>query len=148
MVVATRVATDWDVELRDRVRKGEQLHGRSFADMAEAFILHANRVREVSEGQRRNYKEKWNLLKPHFAGVKVTDVDAKFLLALRETRSQARTRNGEPVKPATLKKDIDFVRLVLRHAKQIEKCLDELPQFPSFRGEAWEVIPARTTAIA
>lgn len=83
------------------------------------------------KGQRRNYKEKWNLLKPHFAGVKVTDVDAKFLLALRETRSQARTRNGEPVKPATLKKDIDFVRLVLRHAKQIEKCLDELPQFPS-----------------
>jgi hypothetical protein len=139
---ATKVATNWYLDLRDRVRKGEQLHGRSFADMAEAFILHANRVREVSEGQRRNYKEKWNLLKEHFNSVKVTDVDANFLLALRETRSQKKTKNGVAVKPATLKKDIDFVRLVLRHAKQIEKCLDELPEFPSFRGEAWEVIPA------
>jgi len=139
---ATKVATNWYLDLRDRVRKGEHLHGRSFADMAEGFILHANRVREVSEGQRRNYKEKWNLLKEHFDGVKVTDVDANFLLALRETRSQKKTKNGVAVKPATLKKDIDFVRLVLRHAKQIEKCLDELPEFPSFRGEAWEVIPA------
>ena len=29
-----------------------------------------------------------------------------------------------------------------RHAKQIEKCLDELPEFPSFRGGAWEVVPS------
>ena len=85
---ATKVATDWYLELRDRVRKGEHLHGRSFADMAEAFIAHANQLREVSDGQRRNYQEKWNLLKPHFEGVKVTDVDTKFLLCLRETCSQ------------------------------------------------------------
>jgi hypothetical protein len=122
---ATRVATDWYLELRDRVR-----------------ILHANQVREVSEGQRRNYQGKWNLLKEHFAGVKVTDVDAKFLLALRETRSKKRSRNGALVKPATLKKDMDFVRLVLHHARHIEKCLDDLPEFPAFRGEAWEVIPS------
>ena len=37
---------------------------------------------------------------------------------------------------------MDFVRLVLRHAKHIEKCLDELPEFPSFRGAAWEVVPS------
>ena len=140
--VATRIATDWYLELRDRVRRGEHLHGRSFAEMAEAFILHANQVREVSEGQCRNYREKWNLLKGYFNGVKVTDVDAKFLLALREKRSQAHTRHGAPVKPATLKKDMDFARLVLRHAKSIEKCLDELPEFPSFRGQAWEVVPS------
>jgi hypothetical protein len=139
---ATKVATDWYLDLRDRLRKGEDLHGRSFADVAEAFLLHADQVREVSEGQRRNYKQKWNLLKQHFNGVKVTDVDANFLLTLRETRSKAKTRDGKPVKPATLKKDIDFVRLTLRYAKQIEKCLDELPEFPSFRGEAWEVIPS------
>jgi hypothetical protein len=139
---ATKVATDWYLDLRDRLRKGEDLHGRSFADVAEAFLLHADQVREVSEGQRRNYKQKWNLLKPHFKGVKVTDVDASFLLALRETRSKAKTRDGKPVKPATLKKDIDFVRLTLRYANQIEKCLDALPEFPSFRGEAWEVIPS------
>ena len=68
-------------------------------------------------------------------------VDTRFLLALRETRSQAKTKTGKPVRPATLKKDMDFVRLVLRHAKSIEKVLDELPEFPSFRGEAWEVVP-------
>jgi hypothetical protein len=139
---ATKIATDWYLDLRDRLRKGEDLHGRSFAETAEAFIEHADQVREVSEGQRRNYKQKWNLLKERFAGVKVTDVDARFLLSLRETRSQAKTRDGKPIKPATLKKDIDFVRLVLRYAKQIEKCLDELPEFPSFRGEAWEVVPS------
>jgi hypothetical protein len=139
---ATKIATDWYLDLRDRLRKGEDLHGKSFATLAEAFIEHADQVREVSEGQRRNYKQKWNLLKSHFEHIKVTDVDARFLLALRETRSKAKTKNGEPVKPATLKKDTDFVRLVLRHAKGIEKCLDELPEFPSFRGEAWEVVPS------
>ena len=139
---ATKIATDWYLDLRDRMRKGETLYGRSFAEMAEAFCLHADQIREVSEGQRRNYRQKWNLLKDHFDGVKVTAVDAKFLLALRETRSQAMTKNGKAVKPATLKKDMDFIRLVLRHAKHIEKCLDELPEFPSFRGQAWEVVPS------
>ena len=59
------------------------------------------------------YKWKWALLKPHFDGVKVTDVDTKFLLSLRETLSQKKTQTGGLVKPATLKKDLDFVRLVL-----------------------------------
>jgi len=137
---ATRVATDWYLELRDRVRKGEHLHGRTFAASAEAFLEHADQVREVSEGQRRNYRQKWALLKPHFEGVKVTDIDARFLLALRETRSKAKAKSGQPVKPATLKKDMDFVRLVLKHARNIEQNLSDLPDFPSFRGEAWEVI--------
>src|SRR3970040_2102522 len=45
---ATKIATDWYLDLRDRVRKGEELHGKSFADMAQAFIEHADQVREVS----------------------------------------------------------------------------------------------------
>jgi integrase len=138
---ATKIATDWYLELRDRIRKGEHLHGRSFEEMATSFIAHANRLREVSEGQRRNYQEKWNLLKEHFDGVRVTDVDTNFLLDLREKRSQAKGKKGIPVRAATLKKDMDFVRLVLRHAKSIEKVLDELPEFPSFRGQEWEVVP-------
>ncbi len=138
---ATKIATDWYLDLRAREHRGEDLHGKTFAEVAEAFIEHADLTREVSEGQRRNYRQKWNLLKPHFDGVKIGNVDTKFLLALREKRSGSKTRNGEPVKPATLKKDIDFIRLTLRYAKQIDKCLDELPEFPSFRGEAWEVVP-------
>src|SRR5712692_5837725 len=139
---ATKVATDWYLDLRDRTRRGEHLHGRAFAASADAFLEHAGQVREVSEGQRRNYRQKWALLKPHFEGVKINDVDTHFLLALRETRSKAQTKNGQPVKPATLKKDMDFVRLVLKYAKNIEKNLSDLPEFPSFRGEAWEVTPS------
>lgn len=139
---ATKIATDWYLDLRLRERSGEDLHGRTFAEVAEAFIEHADQVREVSALQRRNYRHKWNLLKPHFEGVKVTAVDTKFLLALRETRASARTSRDTAVKPATLKKDMDFIRLVLRHAKSIEKCLDDMPEFPSFRGAAWEVVPS------
>src|SRR6266567_8873838 len=94
---ATKIATDWYLDLRDRTRRGEHLHGRAFAASAEAFLEHADQVREVSEGQRRNYRQKWSLLKPHFEGVKITDVDTKFLLELREKRSKVQTKNGEPV---------------------------------------------------
>ena len=83
-----------------------------------------------------------NLLKPHFKGVKVTDIDARFLLELRQKRADTKTKNGTNVKPTTLKKDLVFVRLVLQHAKEWEKCLDELPEFPSFRGDAWAVLPS------
>src|SRR6202049_4515505 len=100
MHAATKIATDWYLDLRDRTRRGEHLHGRTFAASAEAFVEHADQVREVSEGQRRNYRQKWALLKPHFEGVKVTDIDARFLLALRETRSKAKAKSGQPVKPA------------------------------------------------
>ena len=142
MHAATKIATDWYLDLRDRTRRGEHLHGRAFAASAEAFLEHADLLREVSEGQRRNYREKWALLKSHFEGVKITDVDARFLLALRETRSKAKAKNGRPIKPGTLKKDMDFIRLVLKHAKNIEKNISDLPDFPSFRGESWEVIPS------
>jgi hypothetical protein len=49
---ATKVATDWYLDLRDH--RGEDLHGRSFTEMADAFIEHADQMREVSAGQRRN----------------------------------------------------------------------------------------------
>jgi hypothetical protein len=139
---ATKIATDWYLDLRDRTRRGEHLHGRTFAACAEAFLDHADLLCEVSEGQRRNYREKWALLKSRFEGVKITDVDARFLLTLRETRSKAKAKNGRPIKPGTLKKDMDFIRLVLKHAKNIEKNISDLPDFPSFRGESWEVIPS------
>jgi hypothetical protein len=122
--------------------KGEQLHGVLFSAVVEKFLAHADRVQSVSEGQRRNYGHKWHLLKPHFERVKVTDIDARFLLELRQKRADTKTKNGTKVKPTTLKKDLVFVRLVLQHAKEWEKCIKELPQFPSFRGDAWAVVPS------
>lgn len=142
IVEASNTATDWYLGLLERVRKGEQLHGVLFAQVVEKFLAHADQVRSVSEGQRRNYRQKWQLLKPHFDNVKVADIDARFLLELRQKRADATTKNGTRVKPTTLKKDLVFVRLVLQHAKEWEKCLKELPQFPSFRGDAWAVIPS------
>lgn len=142
LAAATRIATDWYLELKDRARKGEHLHGYSFAAMAEKFLTHADLMREVSEGQRRNYRQKWALLKLHFDGRKATDIDTRFLLELREKRSRATNRSGRAVKSATLKKDLEFVRLVLRYAKSIEKCLSDVPEFPSFRGAAWQVVPS------
>jgi len=106
--------------------------------MAEAFIQHADLIREVPEDQRRKFQAAINLLKPHLDGVKVCNVDTKFLLALRARRSKATTRTA-----SRLEKVIDFIRLTLHAAKQTEKCLDELPEFPSVRGEALEAVPTR-----
>src|ERR1035437_8417749 len=139
IVEATNTATDWYLGLLDRVRRGEQLHGVLFSQVVEKFLAHADQVKSVSAGQRRNYRQKWELLKPRFENVKVTDIDARFLLELRQKRADATTRNGTRVKPTTLKKDLVLVRLVLQHAKEWEKCLKELPQFPSFRGDTWAV---------
>ena len=94
MVAATNAATDWYLGLLERVRKGEQLHGVLFAQVGQKFLAHADQVRSVSEGQRRNYRQKWQLLKPHFEGVKVADIDARFLLELRQKRAEATTKRG------------------------------------------------------
>jgi hypothetical protein len=140
---ARKAAFRWYGEQLDRIRKGEHLHGRLFADSVEAFLKHADEVGEVSEGQRRNYRQKWSLLKRHFENVKVADVDARFVMTLRKTRADATTKQGKRVTNATLKKDQDFVRLVLRHAHSWEKCIDSIPQFPSFSGRTWKVLPTR-----
>lgn len=142
IAAAKRVAGEWYRDLLARARTGELIHGRTFEDIAEKFLTHADQVQSVSVGQRGNYHDKWKLLSPFFKGVRVTDVDARFLLELRQKRADTKTKNGTKVKPATLKKDLVFVRQVLQHAKEWEKCLDELPEFPSFRGDAWAVVPS------
>lgn len=35
---AEQVATDWYLALKDRVRRGEHVHGRSFADVGRALL--------------------------------------------------------------------------------------------------------------
>lgn len=135
---ATAVAKDWYLGLLERVRRGEQLHGISFENAVERFLPHAAKERGVSEGQLRNYAHKWNLLKTFFEGVKVKDVDAQFLLNLREARSKATSKTGSLVKPATLKKDMVFIRLVLSYAKEHMKCIPAIPAFPGFAGK-WAI---------
>ena len=147
-------ALQWYFGLCQRVERGEHIHGRTFAACALAFLEHADSIGEVSEGQRRNYRQKWELLAGYFQGVRITDVDAKFLMKLRQDRASgpppnssfAPTSGDKKPRPwkrpsnATLKKDLDFVRLVLHHAVQWLKCITAIPQFPSFRGRNWKVV--------
>jgi integrase len=120
----------------------------AFETAYESFIAHADRTRYPSEGQRKNYRQKWTLLKRHFDGVSLTDIDRAWLETLRNTRKDSaeivdsldrRRARTKPVSNATLKKDFDFIRLVMQHAKEMDKTLDALPQFPSFKGRAWKV---------
>jgi integrase len=137
---ATEVAKDWYVDLLQRVKNGEQLHGRPFNELAQRFLAHAERHRRVSAGQLEQYRVKLNMLAPYFLGKKVADIDESFLLELREQRSRCVTKAGTPVKPTTLKKDLIVVRLVLQYAKGIEKCITDVPRFPSFAGDSWRIV--------
>ena len=138
---ATKVATDWYLDLLQRVRFGEHLHGPTFNKaLVEKFIDHKRRRHGTSEGQCQNFRDKWNLLKSHLDGVNLAAIDAQWLEDFRVTRSHSKTRYGVPIKPATLKKDLDFIRGVLRYAKEWEKSIAQLPEFPSFTGSKWTIL--------
>ena len=118
-----------------------------FEDAVDGFLRWADREKEASRLQRRNYHHKWSLLEPFFKGVTLTDVDINFLERVRGTRKASteivdalgrkRTRR-KPVTNNTLKKDMNFIRLVLKWAHW-EKMLAALPQFPAFKGKHWKV---------
>jgi hypothetical protein len=80
---ARKVALNWYLELLERIRRGEQLRGKTFAECAEAFLQQADSMKEVTEGQRRNYRQKWSLLKRYFGDTLVANVDAAFLVPAR-----------------------------------------------------------------
>src|SRR6202166_1284793 len=44
---ARKVALDWYLEQRDRIRREERLHGRPLADSGDRFLKHADEVGEV-----------------------------------------------------------------------------------------------------
>jgi integrase len=142
LTAASKVATDWYLDQLDGSRHGTHRHSPLFAAIAAKFLKHVEQQAEVSTGQREQYRIKWHLLKKHLTGVTVADVDARFLMTLRDIRSQTPTQCGTLTKPATIRKDLTFVRLVLRFGKEWEKCLPELPRFPSFRGEKWTCTPS------
>ncbi len=132
---ALAVAQQWYETLIAKKVLGIRIHSKSFADVVASFLKRQDEIKEVGEGHRRNYKQKWNVLKPYFKDVSVTDIDATFLTTLRTTRSAIVTNRGTKIRPSTLKQDQVFISQVLKHAVRHEKCLDVLPVFPSFRGE-------------
>lgn len=138
---AKKSATEWYLDLRAKMRVGESIHGRHFTEAAEAFLQYQNEAQSVSDGQRRNYRQKWSLLKSHFKGVRLADIDLEWLERLRRERALVKTRTGGNVTPTTLKKDLLFIRQVLRHAVEREQWLKELPPFPSFTERKWRILP-------
>jgi integrase len=138
---AKRVATEWYQDLLAKDRLGESIHARTFGDVAEKFLKYQDEVQHVSAGQRGNYHDKWSVLKPYLAAVKINEIDLQFLEDLRERRYQKSVADKKPVSPGTLKKDLVFIRLVLRHAMDRERCLDHLPAFPSFGQQKWKIVP-------
>jgi hypothetical protein len=144
---AEREALQWYMTLlaRGALSDGslEPLDARTevlFADAVQSFLAHADRVKEVTDLQRRNYRHKWSLLEPHFDGVALTDIDTTWLERLRNQR-KAKTVNGKPISNSTIKKDFSFISLVLRHAVERDKTLDRMPMFPAFRGRVWKDAP-------
>jgi integrase len=122
--------------------------GVLFETAYESFQAHVDRVEEVSPLHRQQYRWKWSVLKPHFDGVTLPQIDTTWLEDLRKKRKASkeladdghgRTRaRTKPLSNVTIKKDLTFVRLVLRHAVERDKTLARLPHFPSFRGTKWK----------
>ena len=136
-------ATQWWQDLCVKARKGESIGSPTFAHCAEKFLQHTDRRAKgglVTAAQARNYHEKWNLLFPMLAKVRVGDIDAEFLETLRETRGNALNKNGDPITPSTVKKDFIFVMATLKYAKTTLKTLEDVPQGPAFTG-TWSIQP-------
>jgi hypothetical protein len=138
---ARKFAESWYDDLRARVRLGETIHGATFDTVTDRFLKYQDSVEHVSEGQRRNYHQKWSVLEPYLQGVKVTEIDLQFLEDLRERRYQKAQTDKKPVSSSTLKKDLVFIRLVLKYAVERERCLKQLPAFPSFAQQKWKIVP-------
>ena len=138
---AKRAARKWFEGLWSRSEKGESIHAKTFGVMAESFLKYQDEMAHVSQGQRNNYHDKWSVLKSDLESVKVVDIDLRFLEDLRERRYRKSVVSKKPVSSSTLKKDFIFIRLVLKHAIERERCLDHLPVFPSFGQQKWKIVP-------
>lgn len=138
---AKEVAAAWYVELLAKpiVKPAPALP--LFADAVDAFLKHCDALKTPSEGQRRNYRDKWAMFQkmPEFAGLALDSITLEWLEDIRTKRSKAVNKRGEPVSNNTLKKDFDFLRLVIRHSITRMKVLKELPAFPTFEGRQWKV---------
>jgi hypothetical protein len=119
-----------------------------FSTAYESFIKRREASGYQSPGQIQNYKDKWTLLKADLESMALSDIDTVWLEQLRNKRKasthivdalgRSRVRKN-PVSNATLKKDFDFIRMVLKHARDFDKTVETVPTFPEFEGRVWRV---------
>ena len=112
--------------------------GVIFEDAYKSFIAVAERKGDVVPLQIRNYRHKFSVLKPHLDGVTLPEIDITWLEKLRDARKKPHPKTGKVISNVTIKKDVMFIRVVLRHAVERDKTLARLPEFPSFRGTKWK----------
>jgi hypothetical protein len=140
---AIKVATEWYLEQLDRIRKGENIHGHRtlFAECVRKFIAYAKSAKKVTQGQIQNYEDKWRAFEKlaRFDGLTIHDIDLAWLEAFRDERATHTNKRGEPISNNTLRKDMDFLRLVCRFSMERLGALKTMPPFPSFKGREWTV---------
>lgn len=127
-----------------------------FATAYQSFIKRAASAEKVTPAQVKNYRDKWTLLQSDeyvidgrgLRTMALTDVTTEWLEQFRAKRKASthvldslgrKRERREPVSNNTISKDFDFIRLVLKHAKDRDKTLKELPVFPEFEGRVWSV---------
>lgn len=113
--------------------------GRSV--IARAFLKQIDKRHEsgeITEGQRKNYHDKWSVLRPLIGSVPVAQIDDEYLRELRSKRGAVKNHRGRVLSPSTLKKDQVFVLGVLKFAKTNLGSIREVPDAPSFEGK-WSI---------
>src|SRR5690606_12313400 len=65
---------------------------------------------------------------------RIQDIDLEWLEELRDVRSQAVNKRGETIAPETMKKDLQFVRQILKYAYQ-QDAIPRVPPMPQFTRE-------------
>jgi integrase len=160
MAAAEKAAEDWYIKL---LAGRHVLEGTAvtlptkrprpmFKDAYESFIARAETDGKRSPGQVKNLRDKWTLLKADLEPMALEDITLTWLEDLRLKRSKSthiidalgRTRKRlTPLNNGTLSKDMDFIRLVLKHAWQRMGVLAVVPPFPEFDGQVWSVLKTK-----
>ena len=144
-----RVEAGWWFQDLYKQAQTETLHGHKFTDVAERCLywLETTKRGEISDGQIRNYKQKWSVLNGSASDepgtwadlfnddLKIEDIDYTWLSQFRLVRKQwATNKRGTTITNATLRKDMLFFRLVFKYAIEVEKIIAKMPAFPEWRG--------------
>ena len=142
---ASQVAEEWYLDLRERIRRGVQLHEPLFGDVIRDFLTDPTVKASVSTGQHENYAKKWSVLEPFFTDVRVSQVTLDRLEDIRNTRAAATNRYGEPITANTIDKDITFIRQVLRWGQERKGLKIVIPPAPKRKGRFAVVKQGRPT---
>ena len=142
---ASQIAEEWYFDLRERIRRGVQLHEPLFADVVREFVSDPTVKASVTAGQHENYGKKWSVLEPFFTGVRVSQVTLKRLEDIRNTRAATTNRYGEPITANTIDKDITFIRQVLRWGQERKSLKIVVPPAPKRKGRFAVVKRGRPT---